>query len=253
MRIVNAMGVSSVSFVDDWEVSSAGKAGAPAKTAVVVIGMDPRLAEEIRVQLEVCGRAASRPLTAGEALDAARGGLASALIVDRTVNGTDSLWIVETLRREGNNTPILVVGPSSSVDDRIHALIAGADDYLVKPFDVRELAARIGALLRREARATRLKVGELEMDLVARSVRCAGRSVELLPQEYKLLEYFMRRPDETIARATLLEHVWDARLTAGTNVVDVQVGNLRRKLDPTGERRYVVSVRAVGFKLKASP
>ena len=139
----------------------------------------------------------------------------------------------------------------SSVDDRIRGLKAGGDDYLVKPFDVRELAARVEALLRRggDPRATQLQAGDLVMDLVERQVRCAGRSVDLLPREFKLLEYFMRRPGQIVTRTMLLEDVWNFKFLAQTNVVDVQIGNLRRKLDPTGVRRYIVNVRAVGFKL----
>ena len=173
---------------------------------------------------------------------AARSGWPSVLVVDRALDGEDGLSIVETLRHEGNFTPVLVVGPPTSVDERINGLTAGADDYLVKPFDVRELAARVEAVLRRtgDPRAT-LQVGDLEMDLVERKVRCAGRSVKLLPTEFKLLEYLMRRPGQALSQAKLLEDVWNSKFDARSNVVDVQIGNLRRKLDPTGERQCIVS------------
>jgi two-component system, OmpR family, response regulator len=144
-----------------------------------------------------------------------------------------------------------VISALSSVDDRINGLKAGGDDYLIKPFDIRELTARVEALLRRggDTRLTRLQVGALEMDLVERTVRCDGRLVDLLPREFTLLEYFMRRPGQIVTRAMLLEDVWNFKFMAQTNVVDVQIGNLRRKLDPTGARRFIANIRAVGFKL----
>ena len=174
--------------------------------------------------------------TAADGLAAARIGWASVFVVDRMLHGDDGLSIVETLRGEGVATPVLVISALSSVDERIHGLKAGGDDYLVKPFDVRELTARVEALLRRrgDRRATRLRAGDIEMDLVERTVRCAGRPVDLLPREFKLLEYFTRRPGQIVTRSMLLEDVWNFKFMAQTNVVDVQIGNLRRKLDPTG-------------------
>ena len=132
---------------------------------------------------------------------------------------------------------------------------AGCDDFLVKPFDVRELTARVEALSRRGANigVIRLRVGDLVMDLIDRTVRYEGRLVDLVPREFKLLEYFMRRPGQTVTRAMLLEDVWNFQPPSYTNIVDVQIGNLRRKLDPTGNRRVIVSVRSVGFKLNAEP
>ncbi len=146
-----------------------------------------------------------------------------------------------------------MISALSTVDDRIIGLKAGGDDYLVKPFDVRELSARLEALLRRRGddRVTRLSCGDLEMDLVERRVTCAGQPVALLPREFRLLEYFMRRPGQVATRAMLLEDVWNFKFMAQTNVVDVQIGNLRRKLDPTGTRHFIANVRGVGFKLNA--
>jgi two-component system, OmpR family, response regulator len=157
------------------------------------------------------------------------------------------------LRGQGKAAPVLVISGLTSIDERIAGLKAGCDDYLVKPFDVRELTARVEALLRRggDMGVIRLRVGDLEMDLIDRTVRYEGRPVDLVPREFKLLEYFMRRPGQTITRAMLLEDVWNFQPPAYTNIVDVQVGNLRRKLDPTGDRRFIVSVRSVGFKLNA--
>ncbi len=220
---------------------------------VLVVEDEPEIAEEIRSELEAAGHAVIVANTATQGLELARAQGASVFVFDRMLHGEDGLSIVETLRREGIATPVLMISAMSSVDDRIAGLKAGGDDYLVKPFDVRELAARVEALLRRggDPRATRLQVGDLEMDLVERKVRCASRQVELLPREFKLLEYFMRRPGQIVTRGMLLEDVWNFKFIAQTNVVDVQIGNLRRRLDPTGERRYIVNVRAVGYKLDA--
>jgi two-component system, OmpR family, response regulator len=223
-------------------------AGAP----VLVVEDERDLAEEIRLELEASGHPVLLSETVDDGLRAARSG-AAVLIIDRMLQGQDGLSIIEALRAEGNATPALVISALSSVDDRINGLKAGGDDYLIKPFDIRELTARVEALLRRggDTRLTRLQVGALEMDLVERTVRCDGKPVDLLPREFRLLEYFMRRPGQIVTRAMLLEDVWNFKFMAQTNVVDVQIGNLRRKLDPAGVRRFIVNIRAVGFKLNA--
>jgi two-component system OmpR family response regulator len=224
----------------------------PAGAPILVVEDERDLAEEIRLELQASGHAVRLSETVDEALGAARSG-AAVLVIDRMLRGEDGLSIIERLRDEGNATPALVISALSSVDERIHGLKAGGDDYLVKPFEIRELTARVEALLRRggDTRVTRLQVAALEMDLVERTVRCDGKPVDLLPREFRLLEYFMRRPGQIVTRAMLLEDVWNFKFMAQTNVVDVQVGNLRRKLDPSGGRRFIVNIRAVGFKLNA--
>ncbi len=243
----------SNSFLGESAVVKVRRAKALDGAPVLVVEDEPDLAEEIRSQLQADGHPVELARTMKEGLAAARSGWASVLVVDRILHEDDGLSIIEALRGEGNATPALVISALSSVDERINGLKAGGDDYLVKPFDVRELTARVAALLRRrgETRATRLHVGDIEMDLVERTVRCAGRSVDLLPREFKLLEYFMHRPGQTVTRAMMLEDVWNFKFMVQTNVVDVQIGNVRRKLDPTGSRKYIVNVRAVGFKLNA--
>ncbi len=225
-----------------------GLAGAP----VLVVEDERDLAEEIRLELEASGHAVQLSETVEDGLRAARSGIA-VLIIDRMLQGEDGLSIIESLRAEGNFTPALVISALSSVDERINGLKAGGDDYLVKPFDIRELTARVEALLRRggDARLSRLLAGALEMDLIERTVRCDGELVDLLPREFTLLEYFMRRPGQIVTRAMLLEDVWNFKFLAQTNVVDVQIGNLRRKLDPADARRFIINIRAVGFKLNA--
>lgn len=231
---------------------NAGDAGGR-NGSILVVDDEPDIADAIRRELEAAGHEVKTAISLEDGLEAARTGWASVLVIDRMLDGADGLAIVETLREMGDITPVLVVSALSSVDERITGLKAGGDDYLVKPFDVRELGARVEALLRRGAvsRETRLRTGALDMDLVDRTVRCAGEPVELLPREFKLLEYFMRRPGQVVTRAMLLEEVWNFKFMAQTNVVDVQISNLRRKLDPTGKRKYIVNVRAVGFRLDA--
>jgi len=219
---------------------------------VLVVEDERDLAEEIRLELQASGYQVRLSETVDDGLRAARAGVA-ALVIDRMLDGEDGLSIIESLRAEGNATPALVISALSSVDERINGLKAGGDDYLVKPFDIRELSARVAALLRRggDSRVTRLQAGVLEMDLVERTVRCDGKLVDLLPREFTLLEYFMRRPGQVVTRAMLLEDVWNFKFMAQTNVVDVQIGNLRRKLDPADGKRFIVNIRAVGFKLYA--
>ncbi len=201
--------------------------------AVVLVEDERELADEISFELQSGGYRVQVFETAADGLKAVRAGGVSVLVVDRMLNGEDGLTIVETLRGEGNAMPVLVISALSSVDDRIIGLKAGGDDYLIKPFAVRELAARVEALLRRggDPRLTLLQVGPLEMDLVERSVKRDGQRVELLPREFKLLEYFMRRPGQIVTRQMLLEDVWNYKFMLQTNVVDVHIGNLRKKLE----------------------
>jgi two-component system OmpR family response regulator len=169
------------------------------------------------------------------------------------LHGEDGLSIVAALRDDGIKTPVLVISALAAIDERIRGLKAGGDDYLVKPFAMGELAARVEALLRRleDVRTTRLRVGSLEMDLVERRVSRSGRSIDLLPREFKLLEYFVRRPDQVVTRAMLLEDVWHYNFLPQTNVVDVHISNLRRKIDAKGEAPLITNIRGVGFMLHA--
>ena len=219
---------------------------------VVIIADDDEVAEPMRLELESSGFTVHVARSRSEGLQASRARDASAIIVDRMGGGVEGLMIVEELRAAGDHTPLLAVGVPESVEERITYIRSGADDYLTRPFDLREMTARVEALLRRrrDERAVVLDVGSIEMDLVKRVVRCMGRRVDLLPREFALLEYFVRHPRQILSREKLLEDVWRSRAYGRTNVVDVQVGNLRRKLDPTGERRFIVSVRGAGFRLE---
>jgi two-component system, OmpR family, response regulator len=192
--------------------------------------------------------------TGRETMDAVRAGKAAILVMDRKLNGADGLALVEELRASGDRTPVLMISAMGAVDDRVAGLRAGGDDYLVKPFAMSEFSARVDALARRLAgdNATVLRAGPLQMDLITRRVRRAGREIELLPREFKLLEYFMRRPGILVTRKMLLEEVWNYRFHTQTNVVDVHLRNLRVKLDAPGEKRLIVNLRGEGFLLDAS-
>ncbi len=245
-------------LVDDSTASQQADrqfAGRRPDAAVLMAGDDLDVGEEAQFQLQARGYPVWLSNTADDALRTARSGWPSVLVVDRALDGReDGLVVVETLRREGNVMPVLMVGAPSSAEDRIRGFKSGADQYLGKPFDVRELVVRVEALLRRAADSrTRLQFGDIELDLVERTVRCAGRRVDLLPTEFKLLEYLIRRPGQALSRAKLLEDIWNSRYDERSNVVDVQIGNLRRKLDPIGGRQYIVNVRGFGFKLRDMP
>ncbi len=192
----------------------------------------------------------TRLATAEAGLEAARAGGFSLLVVDRMLPGLDGLSLIERLRAEALHMPVLVVSALDAVDDRVRGLKAGGDDYLTKPFALVELAARVEALLRRpaDARETVLRRGALEVDLIERTVRRSGELVELLPREFRLLVYLMRRPGQLVTRDMLLEDVWHYRfLPQTTNLVDVHLGKLRRKIDAPGEPSLIQSVRGAGF------
>jgi two-component system OmpR family response regulator len=220
---------------------------------VLVIEDDDGTAEEIMTALRDRGYVLDRAADGTDGLERARAGAWDVLVVDRMLPGLDGLSVIETLRQEGIKTPVLVLSALSAVNDRVRGLRAGGDDYLAKPFALAELAARLEALLRRPAdpRETLLRVGPLELDLIARAARRGQRELELLPREFQLLEYMMRREGQVLTRAMLLENVWNYRFVPQTNLVDVHIGRLRRKVDASGEPPMILSIRGAGFQLRA--
>ena len=191
-----------------------------------------------------------------EALFRASGGTYDLIIVDRMVPVLDGLSVVKALRAAQIATPVLTLSALASVSDRIEGLEVGSDDYLVKPFSFAELLARVNALLRRsEARPAaadpRITVGQLEIDPLARSVRRGGRKIDLKPREYLLLEYFARNEGRVVTRTMLLEQVWDYHFDPGTNVIDVHVSRLRKKLDEGFDAPMLHTVRGAGYMLSA--
>jgi two-component system, OmpR family, response regulator len=220
---------------------------------LLLIEDDRETADEIRAELGDRGFDVDWAANGIEGLDKARSGEPEAIIVDRLLPGMDGLTIVEALRREGMRRPVLVLSALSAVDDRVRGLRAGGDDYLTKPFATAELVARVEALLRRpaESRDTVLRVGPLELDLIERTAKRGARTIELLPREFRLLEYMMRRKDQMLTRAMLLEEVWAYKFVPQTNLVDVHMGRLRRKVDASEEPAMIHNVRGSGFILRA--
>lgn len=175
------------------------------------------------------------------------------LIADRNLPHVDGLTIVQMLRAAGKTTPVLILSALGSVDDRIEGLRAGGDDYLIKPFAFDELLARIEALLRRGQGAavlTRLKVGDLELDLLSRSVTREGRRIDLTTKEFQLLEYLMRRQGQVVTRSMLLEGVWDLHFDPQTNIIDVHMSRLRAAVDRDFSSQLIHTVRGAGYVLR---
>ncbi|WP_269713879.1 response regulator transcription factor [Caulobacter sp. NIBR2454] len=191
----------------------------------------------------------------GEAgVNAARDGEFDVLIVDRMMPKMNGVEVVETLRREGDGTPVLFLSALGEIDDRVVGLKAGADDYLVKPYAFAELIARVEALSRRRetgAVATTLKVGELEMNLIGRTVHRAGQEIDLQPREFQLLEFMMRHAGQSVTRTMLLEKVWEYHFDPQTNVIDVHISRLRSKIDKGFDRPMLQTVRGAGYRLDA--
>ena len=174
-------------------------------------------------------------------------------VVDRMLPGVDGLTIIRTLRGADNNTPALILSALGEVDDRVRGLKAGGDDYLVKPFAFAELLARIEALLRRKessAAVTRLRVADLEMDLLSHKVTRAGKSLNLQPREFRLLEYLMKHAGQVVTRTMLLENVWDYHFDPQTNVIDVHISRLRAKIDKGYDEPILQTVRGAGYMIR---
>ncbi|KXV04704.1 transcriptional regulator [Acetobacter malorum] len=219
---------------------------------VLLIEDDSAIAEEIVGELMTHGFEVRHEETGDAGLTAALTGEAHVMVVDRLLPGMDGLSVIEAVRQRGIRTPVLVLSALSAVDDRVTGLKAGGDDYLTKPFAMEELMARVEALLRRpdDTRSTQLRVGPLSMDLIERRVWRDGREIELLPREFRLLEYLMRRPGQVLTRSMMLEDVWQYRFIPRTNLVDVHIGKLRRKVDAPGEEPLIRSIRGTGFLLR---
>jgi two-component system, OmpR family, response regulator len=220
---------------------------------VLLIEDDSETANEIVAELADRGFEVDWASTGIEGLDKARAGKVDAMIVDRLLPGIDGLTIIEVVRQEHVRTPVLVLSALGAVDDRVRGLRAGGDDYLTKPFAILELVARIEALLRRpaESRDTTLRIGPLELDLIARTAKRGDRPIDLLPREFRLLEYMMRRKDQLLTRAMLFEEVWNYKFVPHSNLVDVHMGRLRRKVDGPDEQPMIQSIRGEGFILSA--
>lgn len=221
---------------------------------ILVIEDDNDTADYLIKALSESGYVVDRAADGREGLYMALGQGYDAMIVDRMLPGLDGLSIVQSLRSQDKHTPVLILSALGQVDDRVKGLRAGGDDYLVKPFAFSELLARLEAIFRRgsaDAAEPRLRVADLEMDLLARTVKRAGKTIELQPREFKLLEYLMRHAGQVVTRTMLLEGVWDYHFDPQTNVIDVHVSRLRQKIDKGFERPLLHTVRGAGYTLRA--
>jgi two-component system, OmpR family, response regulator len=219
---------------------------------LLLVEDDPKLSRAISRGLRAEGYAVDSAADGDEALLRAGVSDYDAVILDLMLPARDGFEVCRGIRERGSWVPILMLTARGGIDDRIRGLDAGADDYLPKPFDFGELLARVRALVRRKPseRPVRLEVGDLVVDPAAHAVLVGGRPVELTAREFALLEFLARHRAQVVTRTTLLDHVWDANYEGSTNIVDVYVGHLRRKLERPG---LIRTVRGAGFVLDATP
>ena len=220
---------------------------------ILVIEDDTEAAGYMVKGLGESGHVADHAANGEDGLAMASDGGYDVLIVDRMLPKLDGLSVVERLRAEGQQVPILFLSALGEVDDRVKGLKAGGDDYLVKPHAFTELLARIEALVRRRNPAdveTSFKVGDLEVDLLTRRVTRAGTEIQVQPREFRLLEYLMRHAGQIVPRTMLLENVWDYHFDPKTNVIDVHISRLRTKIDKEFDTALLQTVRGAGYCLR---
>ena len=219
---------------------------------ILVVEDDAEAAQAMCRGLSEAGHVCTTAVDGQKGLDAAHAGEFDVMVIDRMMPHMDGVALVEQLRREGDNTPVLFLSALGEIEDRVTGLKAGGDDYLVKPYAFPELIARVEALSRRRETgsvATLLKVGELEMDLIGRRVTRKGKEIDLQPREFQLLEYLMRHAGQSVTRTMLLEEVWHYHFDPQTNVIDVHISRLRSKIDKDFDRPMLQTVRGAGYRL----
>jgi two-component system, OmpR family, response regulator len=221
---------------------------------ILVVEDDPETAGQLVEQLTTSGYQVDLASNGSEALSRGGGSDYAVITIDRMLPDIDGLAIMRQLRDDGVAAPFLIISALGEVDDRVRGLRAGGDDYLVKPFSFMELLARLEALGRRSdtiAKETILRVGDLAIDLITRTASRHGKEMQLLPKEFQLLEYLVRNEGRVVSRAMLLQHVWDLHFDPSTNIIDVYVGRLRRKVDDQQAYPLIHTVRGVGYCLRA--
>ena len=220
---------------------------------ILVVEDDQRLARLLQRVLEEERHAVDTAHSGGRGLDLALSGGYDLIILDLMLPDRDGIDVCRALRADGIEAPVLMLTARGAVEDRVGGLNAGADDYLVKPFAMAELLARVNALLRRRDRTldvgTQLTVDGLTMDLLRREVRRDGKVIELTPKEFALLEYLMRNPGMALSRTQIVDHVWRYDLDAVSNVVDIYIHYLRDKIDRGARTPLIKTVRGVGYKI----
>jgi two-component system OmpR family response regulator len=220
---------------------------------ILIVEDDPVSSDYLAKALQEQGHVADQVGDGMEGLVRATSESYDALIVDRMLPTLDGLSMIETLRKAGKETPVLIVSALGDVDERVRGLRGGGDDYLVKPYAFAELLARLESVVRRHSGTpvtTRLTVGDLELDLLTRRVTRRGTEIPLQNREFQLLEFLMRHAGQVVTRTMLLESVWDYHFDPQTNVIDVHVSRLRRKIDRGFDRPLIHTVRGAGYVLR---
>jgi two-component system OmpR family response regulator len=221
---------------------------------ILVVEDDPETAGQLMEQLTTSGYWVDLASSGAEALRHGAATDYAVITIDRMLPDFDGIAVMRQLRDDGVAAPFLILSALGEVDDRVRGLRAGGDDYLVKPFSFLEFLARLEALGRRSetiAKETILRVGDLAIDLISRTASRRGKEILLLPKEFQLLEYLVRNEDRIVSRAMLLQHVWDLHFDPSTNIIDVYVGRLRRKVDDLQAYPLIHTVRGVGYCLRA--
>jgi two-component system OmpR family response regulator len=227
---------------------------AAGRSRILVIEDDRETAEQVVDFLATSGYQVDLAIDGNDGLRRGRSTEYAVMTIDRMLPDIDGVAIIQCLRQDGIVTPALIVSALGEIDDRVRGLRAGGDDYLVKPFAFAELLARIEALARRSdtvVKETVLRVGDLTLDLVSRTASRSGRKIELLPREFQVLEYLVRNEGRVVPRALLLQDVWDLCFDPTTNIIDVYVGRVRRKVDGHQAYPLIHTVRGVGFSVRA--
>jgi two-component system OmpR family response regulator len=223
---------------------------------ILVVEDDAETADYISKGLREAGYTVEHVADGRDGLYLASSSAFDAVVMDRMMPGMDGLSVVKALRAGGVETPILILSALAQLDERVMGLRAGGDDYLAKPFGFSELHARIENLVRRRGGKTvetLLRCGDLTMDLLSRKVLRSGKALDLLPREFKLLEYFLRNKDRVVTRTMLLEQVWDYRFDPHTSIIDTHISRLRKKLDESFDRPLLHTLRGVGYRLSETP
>jgi two-component system, OmpR family, response regulator len=221
---------------------------------ILVVEDDQETAGQLLESLTANGYQVNLATNGSHALSLGLSGHYAVITIDRMLPDTDGIAVMRSLREQGIVTPVLIISALGEIDDRVRGLRAGGDDYLTKPFSFVELLARVEALSRRSdtvIKETMLRVGDLALDLVSRTASRRGRDISLLPREFQLLEYLVRNEDRVVSRAMLLQHVWDLHFDPTTNIIDVYVGRVRRKVDAQHAYPLIHTVRGVGYCLRA--
>ncbi len=221
---------------------------------ILVVEDDPETAGQLVEELTTSGYEVDLAATGREALSHGVARDYAVITIDRMLPDIDGIAVMRQLRDDGIAAPFLIISALGEVDDRVRGLRAGGDDYLVKPFSFTELLARLEALGRRSetvAKETILRVGDLAIDLIARNASRRGRKIPLLPREFQLLEYLVRNEGRVVSRAMLLQHVWDLHFDPSTNIIDVYVGRVRRKVDDAQAYPLILTIRGIGYCIRA--